>query len=40
MSQFGKLITVSSVKGGAGKTTLTINLAGIYFLMKKIKIKK
>ena len=35
MNQNGKIVTISSVKGGVGKTILTLNLAGIYFLMKK-----
>lgn len=30
-----KIISINSVKGGVGKTTLAISLAGIYSLMKK-----
>jgi len=31
----GKIITVTSVKGGTGKTTTLLNLAGVYSLMGK-----
>ena len=31
----GKIFTITSVKGGTGKTTTTLNLAGIFSLMKQ-----
>lgn len=33
--QKAKLVTVTSVKGGAGKTTTTLNLAGVFSALKK-----
>lgn len=35
MTSIGKIISVSSTKGGVGKTIMTLNLAGIYSTMKK-----
>lgn len=35
MKKKGKIISIASVKGGVGKTTMTTNLAGIYHLMGK-----
>ena len=35
LKEKGKVISISSVKGGVGKTAMTINLAGIYYMMRK-----
>ena len=35
LKERGKVISISSVKGGVGKTCMTINLAGLYYMMKK-----
>ena len=34
-SNIGKVISVSSVKGGVGKTTISLILSGLYYMMKK-----
>lgn len=34
-SKLGKIISISSVKGGVGKTIVALNLAGIYHLLGK-----
>ena len=34
-SNTGKIISVSSVKGGVGKTTISLILSGLYYMMKK-----
>lgn len=34
-SNVGKIISVSSVKGGVGKTTISLVLSGLYYMMKK-----
>ena len=34
-SNIGKIISISSVKGGVGKTTISLILSGLYYMMKK-----